>query len=164
MHDILGEELPEKEVKAIAREKERHFREKAKGKIKPFSGVTKLLDSIKKGAFKLALVSSAPRENIDFVTGELNLEGCFSCIVSGHEVAESKPSPQMYLLAAEKLMAEPNDCIVIEDAPLGVKAAKAAGMRCLAVTNTHPKQDLKEADKVVGSLEEVDLITLIQRV
>lgn len=164
IRDILGQELPEEEVKAIAQEKERHFREKAKGKIKLFPGVSKLLNSIRKGAFKLALASSAPRENIDFITGELKLEGYFSCIISGHEVSESKPSPQVYLLAAEKLMAEPNDCIVIEDSPLGVKAAKAAGMRCLAVTNTHPKQDLKEADSVVDSLEEVDLITLIHRV
>jgi sugar-phosphatase len=53
---------------------------------------------------------------------------------------------------------------VIEDSPFGVKAAKAAGMRCLAVSNTHPKQELQEADKIVDSLEEVDLITLIQRV
>jgi beta-phosphoglucomutase-like phosphatase (HAD superfamily) len=98
------------------------------------------------------------------VIGELNLEGVFDCIVYGKEVTESKPSPQIFLLAADKLEAEPKDCIVIEDSPFGVKAAKAAGMRCLAVANTHPKQELKEADKVVDSLEDVDLITLVQRV
>ncbi len=160
----LGEEFREEDVETIAQEKETLFQTKARGNIKPFHGVVKLLNTIKKGNFKLGLVSSAPKENIDLVSSELNLEGFFDCIVSGREVVESKPSPQIFLLAAKKLEAEPKDCIVIEDSPLGVKAAKAAGMRCLAVTNTHPRQELAEADRVVDSLEEVDLITLIQRV
>jgi beta-phosphoglucomutase-like phosphatase (HAD superfamily) len=84
--------------------------------------------------------------------------------VSGQEVSESKPSPQLYLLAAEKLQVTPNDCVVIEDSPFGVKGAKAAGMKCLAVTNTHPRRDLEQANKVVDSLEEVDLVTLLMRV
>ncbi len=162
---VLGGELYEEDIKILAQEKESVFRSKARGNIKPFPGVIKLLNTIKKGTFKLALVSSAPKENIDFVTGELDIGGgYFDCVVCGHEVAESKPSPQIYLLAAEKLGAEPKDCIVIEDSPFGVKAAKVAGMRCLAVTNTHPREELNEADKVVNSLEEVDLITLIHRV
>jgi len=77
---------------------------------------------------------------------------------------ESKPSPQIFLLATEKCGVQPEDCIVIEDSPLGVKAAKAAGMRCLAVTNAHSKEELAQADRTVDSLEKVDLITLIQRV
>jgi len=98
------------------------------------------------------------------VNGELDLGGFFDGIVWGSEVSESKPSPQIYLLTAKRLGAEPKDCIVIEDSPLGVRAAKAAGMRCLAVTNTQLRQALEEADKVVDSLEDVDLITLIMRV
>ena len=161
---VLGERLPEKDIGPIAQQKETSFRQKAKDNIKPLPGVIKLLEAIKRGNFKLALVSSAPKENIDLLTSELNIGGYFNCIVSGHEVAESKPHPQIYLLAAEKLGTQPENCIVIEDSPLGVKAAKAAGMRCLAVTNTHPKEELKGADKVVNSLEDMDLITLIQRV
>jgi len=164
IRNVLGEGLSEENLESIVQEKEACFREKARGNIKPFPGVIKLINTIKRGNFKLALVSSAPKENIDLLTSELNLEGIFHCVVSGREVAESKPSPQIYLLAAEKLGVQPENCIVIEDSPLGVKAAKAAGMRCLAVTNTHPKQDLEDADRVVDSLEDVDLITLIQRV
>jgi beta-phosphoglucomutase family hydrolase len=164
IRNILGEGLTEEDIKTIVQEKESSFRAKAKGNIKPFPGVINILDSIKKGNFKLALVSSAPKENIDFATGELGIEGYFDCIVFGHEVAESKPSPQIYLLAAKKLGAEPKDCIVIEDSPYGIKAAKLAGMKCLAITNTHPREELNEADKVVDSLEEVDLITLLYRV
>jgi len=161
---VLGKGLPEKDIEPIVQEKEASFRQKAKGNIKPLPGVMKLLNTIKKGNFKLALVSSAPKENIDLLSSELKLEEYFNSIVSGREVPQSKPNPQIYLLAAERLGTQPENCIVIEDSPPGVKAAKAAGMRCLAVANTHSKEELKGADKVVNSLEDMDLITLIQRV
>jgi beta-phosphoglucomutase len=160
----MGRELPEGDVKIMVQEKEENFRQKATGNIKPFPGVIKLLNAKKKGNFKLGLVSSAPKENIDLVLSELNLEGIFDCIVFGQEVSESKPSPQIYLLAARKLEVIPNDCVVIEDSPLGVKAAKTAGMKCLAIANTHPRQKLEEADKVFDSLGNVDLITLLTKV
>jgi len=162
IQSILGKGTSETDIEAIIQEKETSFREKAKGNIKPFPGAISLLNTIKKGNFKQALVSSAPRENIGFVTGELDIGEYFDCIVSGHEVAESKPSPQIFLLAAQKLAAAPENCIVIEDSPLGIKAAKTAGMRCLAVANTHSKQDLNEADDVVDSLVELDLISFIK--
>jgi beta-phosphoglucomutase len=161
---IMGRELPERDVKIMVQEKEEKFRRKATGNIKPFPGAVRLLNAIKKGNFKLGLVSSTPKENIDLVLSELNLGGMFDCIVFGQEVSESKPSPQIYLLAARELEVTPNDCLVIEDSPLGVKAAKTAGMKCLAIANTHPRQKLEEADKVFDSLEKVDLITLLMRV
>jgi HAD superfamily hydrolase (TIGR01509 family) len=161
---IMGREFPERDVKIMVQEKEESFRRKATGGIKPFPGVVKLLNTLKKGNFKLALVSSAPKENIDLVLNELNLAGIFNCIIFGQEATKSKPSPQIYLLAAKKLEVTPNDCVVIEDSPLGVKAAKTAGMKCLAITNTHPRQKLEEADRIVDSLENVDLITLLMRV
>jgi len=164
VRSVMGRKLPERDVKITVQEKEKTFRRKATGNIKPFPGVVRLLNALKKGNFKLGLVSSAPKENIDLVLNKLNLAGVFNCVVSGQEVSEGKPSPQIYLLAAKKLEVTPNDCVVIEDSPLGVKAAKTAGMRCLAVTNTHPRQKLKEADRVVDSLENVDLITILTRV
>jgi beta-phosphoglucomutase len=161
---IMGRELPERDVKIMVQEKEEKFRRKATGNIKPFPGAVGLLNAIKKGNFKLGLVSSTPKENIDLVLSELNLGGMFDCIVFGQEVSESKPSPQIYLLAARELEVTPNDCLVIEDSPLGVKAAKTAGMKCLAIANTRPRQKLQEADKVADSVEDVDLITLLTRI
>jgi beta-phosphoglucomutase family hydrolase len=161
---IIGRELPERDVKIMVQEKEENFRRKATGNIKPFPGSIRLLNAIKKGNFKLGLVSSAPKDNIDLILNELNLEEIFDCVVFGQEVSESKPNPQVYLLAAKKLQVAPKDCVVIEDSPFGVKAAKSAGMKCLAITNTHPQQKLEEANKVVDSLESVDLITLLMRV
>lgn len=164
IRSILGTELPQEDIENISEEKNRIFREKAKGNIKAFRGVIELLNALRSGNFKQAIVSSAPKQNIDLVEAELGLAGYFDCVVYGHEVAESKPSSQIYLLAAKKLEAEFKDCVVIEDSPFGVKAAKVAGMRCLAVTNTHAQRDFEEADRVVNSLEEIDLITLVQRV
>lgn len=161
---VGGGELPEEDAKAIVAEKEEDFRRKATGNIKPFPGAVRLLNLIKAGNFKLGLVSSAPKENIDLVISELNLHGIFDYIVSGQEGSEGRPSHQIYLLAAEKLRVAPNDCLVIENSPSGIRAAKTAGMKCLAVTNTHPRQRLNEADKIVDSLEHVDLITLLTRI
>ena len=160
----MGEGLSASDIEAVADEKEELFRQKAAGNLKAFPGAIRLLHDIKQGNFRLGLASSAPRENIDLVVRELGLEGIFDCIVFGQQVSESKPSPQIYLLAAEQLGAAPEDCLVIEDSPLGVKAAGTAGMRCLAVTNTHPGSELEEADRVVDSLEEVDLITVLIRI
>jgi HAD superfamily hydrolase (TIGR01509 family) len=161
---VMGKQLPTRIARSMMREKEEAFRRKATGRIKPFPGVVALLNALKKGNFRLGLVSSAPMENIDLALTELSLTGTFDCIVSGQEVTESKPSPQIYLLAAEKLRTAPGDCVVIENSPLGVKAAKTAGMKCVAVTNTHHPQQLPEADKLVDSLEYLDLITLLMRV
>jgi nucleoside-diphosphate kinase len=75
-------------------------------------------------------------------------------------VSEGKPSPQIFLRAAGKLGIAPEDCVVIEDAVAGVQAAKGAGMRCVAVTNTHPAARLKAADRVVNSLQEINIQAL----
>jgi len=161
---VMGNQLSDQEVAQIVQEKEEAFRRKAAGQIKPFPGVLKLLKALKQGNFKVGLVSSAPKQNIELVVNELDLTDIFDCIVSGQEVSESKPNPQIFLCGAQKVGASPNDCLVIEDSPLGVKAARAAGMKCLAVTNTHPRDKLSEANMVVDSLENVDLITLLTRI
>ncbi|GAI34174.1 unnamed protein product, partial [marine sediment metagenome] len=112
---------------------------------------------------KMALASSTPMENIRLITGSLGIANCFQAIVTGHEVTEGKPSPQVFLLAAQRLGVEPENCVVVEDAVAGVTAAKRAGMHCLAITNTHPKQSLKQADLIVDSLEAVTVNDLENR-
>jgi len=161
---VMGGEFSEQDVEIMVQEKEEAFRQKAIGNIKAFPGAVNLLGALKRGHFKQGLASSAPRENIDMTLDELNLTGTFDCIVSGREVSESKPSPQIYLSAADKLRAAPGDCLVIEDSPYGVRAARTAGMKCLAVTNTHFPEALCEANRVVESLQDLDLITLLTRV
>ncbi len=151
----LGEQLAQGEIDAIAREKEQTFRKVVQQYIRPLPGAIQLMKSLREQGFKIALSSSAPMENIRLVTRGLGIGDCFHAIVSGWDVTEGKPSPQGFLLAAEKLGVEPQNCIVIEDAIAGVIACRRAGMSCIAVTNTHPRESLMEADLVVDSLEEV---------
>jgi beta-phosphoglucomutase-like phosphatase (HAD superfamily) len=99
-------------------------------------------------------------ENIQLVTRGLAVNNYFQVIVWGREVTEGKPSPQAFLLAARRLEVEPRNCVVIEDAVAGVTAAKRAGMKCLAVTNSHPKKSLMEADLVVDTLETISVADL----
>ena len=155
--EAMGEGVSPEEMEAIADEKEKSFRRRIGQDVKALPGVIELMNSIPQHGFKIALASSAPMENIDFITRSLGINSLFQSIITGHEVPRGKPSPDVFLLAAERLGAKPANCIVIEDSVAGVTAAKTAGMFCLAVTNTHPKECLSEADLIVDSLATIDV-------
>ncbi len=155
--NVLGQGLSTSQIDTIADEKERDFRQKVRQHVKPLPGAIELIKSLKEHGFKLALASSAPTKNIRLVTQGLGIKNCFHAIVSGREVTEGKPSPQGFLLAAKKLGVAPENCIVVEDAVAGVTAAKRAGMYCLAITNTHPRVSLNEADIIIDTLESVTM-------
>lgn len=161
IEEVMGS-LPPAEVEGIAEEKERRYRELVRGQVRVFPGVMPLLRAMKKGGFRIALGSSAPRENVDAIFSELGIGDLFHAIVCGTDVTESKPSPQIYLKAAERLGASPGDCVVFEDSPHGVEAARRGGMKCVAVSNSHPAEALHTATRVVTSLEEIDLVQLIR--
>ena len=153
----LGDSLPTKELDAITMEKQKNYRRRVAVNIIPMPGVIKLLKALKEHSIKSAIASSAVPENIGIIIRGLGIEDYFQAIAHGTEVKEGKPSPQIFLLAAEKLGVKPGNCMVIEDAIAGVTAAKRARMRCVAVTNSHPKDSLKNADLIVDSLEAVGI-------
>ena len=152
---ILGEGVSQEKIAIIADEKEESFRRIIGQNIKPLPGVISLIKSLAEANFKLALASSTPIENIQLLTKSLGISSYFQSIVADKDVSEGKPSPQVFLLAAQKLGVEPKNCVVIEDAVAGVAAAKRAGMRCIAVTTSHPRGSLEEADLIVDTLESV---------
>ena len=162
VRSIVGEDYPESEMEAILEEKEGLFRARAAGKIKPIPGAIELIDELREYGVKVALATSSPIENGQFVTRQLGIEDSFDAIVWGREVTEGKPSPQIFLLAAERLKIDPKNCVVIEDAVAGVAAAKRAGMKCLAVANSHPAEKLAEADLVVDGLEYVSVADIAE--
>jgi HAD superfamily hydrolase (TIGR01509 family) len=110
------------------------------------------------GAFTLAVASSSNRPLIDAVLREAGLEELFAATVSSEEVARGKPAPDVYLEAARRLRVDPARCAAIEDSHGGIRSAKAAGMRVLAIPNpTYPPDEeaLAQADVVLRSLAEL---------
>ena len=160
IRDTLGSQVSPGEVDAIAAEKEENYRRRVAQNIKPLPGAIELIEALRKDSLKMAIASSAPMENIQLIIRGLGIDDCFQAIVWGREVTEGKPSPQVFLLAARKLGIKPPGCLVIEDAVAGVEAATRAGMKCLAVTNSHPRTSLQEADLVVDTLEAVSVSDL----
>jgi beta-phosphoglucomutase len=122
-------------------------------------GVAELLAGFAHAGWPQAVGSSAPPGNVELLLGVTGTRHYFSQIVTGDDVTRGKPDPEVFLTAAAKLKAEPARCVVFEDAVAGVEAAKAGGMRCVAVTfvGHHPAEKLRAAgaDLIVPSLDEV---------
>ncbi len=118
--------------------------------------VNKLVTSLNESGFKTGVGSSAPVGNIRMLIEVMPCGGFLNEIVSGDDVSEGKPNPEVFLLAAEKLGVLARKCAVIEDSLHGLKAAKSAGMAAIAITTTHKREELlAHADMVVDSLDEV---------
>lgn len=124
-------------------------------------GVLEFIDELKKEEYTLALASSSNRKFISTVLTSLHLTEKFTAIASGDDVSAGKPNPEIFLLAAKKLKTSPQDCLVIEDAPSGVQAAKAAGMKCIAITTSVTKEELHQADKIIDSFSEITVNDII---
>lgn len=153
----LGDDLLPEEFDAVTREKQEKYRRIVSDHIRPLPGAVELIKSLNDHRIKTAIASSAPPENIEIIIRGLGIADCFQALAWGTEVPEGKPSPQIFLRAAQKLGVEARNCVVIEDAIAGVAAAKKAGMKCIAVTNSHSRIDLKKADLIVSTLEEVSI-------
>jgi beta-phosphoglucomutase family hydrolase len=151
----LGDELQLAEVERLSRRKEEVFREVASGNVMPLEGVVDLVKSLHDNGFSLAVGSSGPLPNVELVLDLLGVRELFSALSTGDEVHHGKPHPEVFLIAARKLGISPERCVVIEDAPQGVEAARAAGAIAVAVTSTRPAADLQEADLVVPSLNDL---------
>jgi beta-phosphoglucomutase len=137
-------------VKKLLAEKLEYFREIAeRDGIQPVEGAIQFLKECKALNVKIALATSSRQAKMKMIMTRLELIDLFDAIVTGEEVHNSKPSPDIFLDTARKLALDPIDCIVFEDAVNGVKAAKAAGMMCIAIATTHPAEQLNEADLVI---------------
>lgn len=125
--------------------------------LQPMSGALELLQSLY-GRKTLALASSSYRDAVDGVLGGLPIAHYFKAILSGLDVANVKPAPDIFLTAARQVESSPSECLVVEDAEKGVVAAHRAGMRCIAVPNQHTRDhDFSKATRVCSSLKEITL-------
>ena len=152
----LGWATAPAEVDALAREKEDIYRSLVREKgIDPLPGVRELLAALQAAGIPCAIGSSTERANLDCLLDLMDLRKFFRVIVSGDEVDRGKPDPSIFLLAAERLGIAAADCVVIEDALVGIEAARRAGMPVLAVGTTNPIEALGSADAAVADMTQV---------
>src|SRR4030042_2898433 len=132
-------------------------------KVKIKAGFKDFIDRLRKGNIKTALATSNTWCMVDKVFEKLNLGGYFDIVTTKEEVAFNKPSPDIFLITAEKLGVKNEDCVVIEDSEAGIEAAKAAGMKVVALTKNNKDQKYikKSADLVVANFKEITLAKLI---
>jgi hypothetical protein len=123
--------------------------------INVFPNTEDVLKFFKEKSIPLALATSSRKRKMKRVMLDTGFVNYFDAFVTGEEVINGKPHPDMFLLAAQRLSVDPSNCLVFEDAINGVIAAKSAGMKCVAVTNTHPESDLSIADLVINNFSQV---------
>jgi HAD superfamily hydrolase (TIGR01509 family) len=129
------------------------YREIVRGKLKPLPGVEEFIGKCKKQGLKIAIATSADKIKMETNLAEIRLPvDLFDASVNGLEVEKKKPDPEIFLKAAGKLNVSPENCLVVEDAISGVNAAKSASCKCLALTTSFSKNELKLADWIAEDL------------
>jgi HAD superfamily hydrolase (TIGR01509 family) len=162
---LLGEAAVGVELQRFSDLKEQCYRDLARGRIALMEGVGDVLDALTALGVRLAVGSSGVRPNLDLTVASCGLEGRFAAIASLEDIDRGKPDPQVFLVAARKAGVSPSRSAVFEDAPVGIQAAKAAGMWAVGVATTHPAQSLFDAgaDEVVERLTGYDVPALVRR-
>lgn len=143
-------------VAQIDADKEAVFRDLLVVDFPAMDGAAELIDELAEAGYRLAVGSSGPPENVELVLDSLNRRSAFQAAVSGMDVTQGKPHPQVFLTAAERLGLPPHRCVVIEDAPAGVEAAVRAGTQCIGFASRgHTFAELHRAHLRVASLRAV---------
>ncbi|MGX4640301.1 HAD family hydrolase [Massilia sp. SYSU DXS3249] len=156
----MGEHLADDEVATLNHEKEAVYRELYAPHLKAVAGFGDLIADARSQGIALAVGTAAPPANVEFTLDGLDLRRHFDAIVGATDVARGKPHPDVFLEAARRCGAQPENCIVFEDAPLGVEAARRAGMRCVVITTTLPREAFAEFDNVIAIVDDFASLSL----
>jgi beta-phosphoglucomutase len=154
-------DLSAEQVAELDDRKEALYREVIAADFPAMDGVIGLIDDLDAAGVRLAVGSSGPPENVAAVMEQLRRGDAFSATVTGNDVTRGKPDPQVFQIAAQRLNVPPADCVVVEDAPAGIAAARAAGMKSVGVVSTgRTAFALADADLVVDSLHDLSSQTI----
>lgn len=137
-------------------EKEEIYRDIFEKRIAPANGLVDILKELKSKGAKIAVGSSGSIDNVKFVLNRCGIEEYFDAIAHGDIITKGKPDPEVFLLAANLLGEKPEDCVVIEDAIVGIEAANRAGMAVVAMDTTFPKDMLSGYDMLIHDFTETD--------
>lgn len=137
--------------------KEEAYLELATGNLNPISGIENIIQDARLLDWKVAVASSGIRSKIEFSLKQVKLGGQFDVIVGFQDGMRGKPFPDIFLEAAHQINVNPKQCIVVEDTPNGILAAKRAGMYVIGITSTYSEKKLEKADFVISSFSELNL-------
>jgi len=151
----------ESKIKQLGDRKEVIYRDLIRTHPQIAPGATKLLGDLRLLDARIAIGSSAPIENIEIIVVAANWSKFFDAIISAADVTKGKPDPQVFSKSCERLQLPPHRCVVIEDAAVGVQAAKAAGTHCVGIVMHATREALRGADLIVDRLSDLSAQTLI---
>jgi HAD superfamily hydrolase (TIGR01509 family) len=140
------------DIHQLSEEKDYTYQQLAKEGLRTVDHVIDFIVHLNAIGRQMAVVTGAPRKEVKHVLEGFELADYFSQIITGEDITLSKPHPEGYLKAAAMLQVPPSACVVVEDAPNGIKAAKRAGMSCIAITTSHARHQLSGADWITERL------------
>lgn len=143
---LFDRELSPADLERMAEEKEAMYRRLSAGRLTPLRGLLRLLDLLDATGVPAAVATSAPAPNIVHTLAELGLSARLSLVARSDDVPRGKPHPDVFLEAARRMGAPPEQCLAFEDAPVGIVAARSAGMACVAVATSYPRSVLAATD------------------
>ncbi len=149
---MMGDDTPEPFIEEFCQKKEELFLEMIHGQLQPMPGLLPILSQLREKTVPMALASSSPIHNINVLLEELQIRSFFDAVLSVGSLP-GKPEPDVFLEAASRLNMPAASCVVFEDSIAGVAAAKAAGMTCIAITTTNPRDLLRKADLIIDAYE-----------
>ncbi len=149
MRELFGAR-PDADLHSLVREKEEIYRELFAPEFREIAGFRAFAREAKAAGVRLACATAGDPDNIAFALGGLAMDDFFDAAVGAHDVARGKPEPDLFLLAAQRIGVAPAHCLVFEDAPLGIEAARRAGMRAVAIASTVPAEELGAPPHVIA--------------
>jgi beta-phosphoglucomutase len=136
--------------------KEELYRGLIRGRVPVMPGAVEFVKDCRAAGMRLAVGSSGPAENVRLVCDEMGVSDHFSALVTGDDITHGKPDPEVFLIAARRLGLESQQCVVIEDAPVGIEAARRARMKNIGLVGAYTGESLASASLVVASLGELN--------
>lgn len=146
---IYGRKMTDEEAMEFALEKEALYRKIYRPFIKPVAGLIPFLEILHKLNIPIGMATSGIQVNIDFMFEHIPIKKYFKVIVNSSHIKNGKPHPEIYLKTASLLNISPANCLVFEDAAVGIRSAKTAGMKVVAIDTTQPHNELTEADMII---------------
>lgn len=152
--------LSDDKLKILADEKEQMFRDMFTPEDNVVEGLFSFLEELNKHSVPMAVATSAPEENANYILSRLKIEHYFDFVLDSSHVSTGKPDPEVYLKSAEKIGKSPSNCIVFEDSVSGVQAGLNAGATVIGVMTTHTAEELRDCDLVINDFSELTLDNL----